>query len=188
LSSWLRDYLYIPLGGNRNGERQTHRNLLLTMLLGGLWHGAAWNFVVWGLYQGLLLIGHRILTRNGTLARLRPGWVSEPLAFAGKWFVMYHLTCYGWLVFRATSMDQIVDMSWKLLTPFQGFDPVMLSTLLLYCLPLVAIDWYQHRSGQRELPSFEWIPAELKAVSYATAVYLVVFRGAEAQAFIYFQF
>src|SRR5690242_21641468 len=59
LSSWLRDYLFIPLGGSRDGEWHTARNLFLTMALGGLWHGASWNFVVWGMYNGLLLIGHR---------------------------------------------------------------------------------------------------------------------------------
>ncbi len=61
LSSWLRDYLYIPLGGNRGTSLSTYRNLLLTMLLGGLWHGAAWNFVIWGAYHGFLLIGHRVI-------------------------------------------------------------------------------------------------------------------------------
>ena len=60
LSSWLRDYLYIRLGGNRNGRLQTYRNLLITMVLGGLWHGAAWNFVIWGAYHGILLAIHRI--------------------------------------------------------------------------------------------------------------------------------
>ena len=63
LSTWLRDYLYIPLGGNRGGEWQTRRNLLLTMVLGGLWHGAAWTFVLWGVYQGVLLIGYRAADR-----------------------------------------------------------------------------------------------------------------------------
>ena len=63
LSTWLRDYLYIPLGGNRGGAAQTQRNLLVTMVLGGLWHGAAWTFVLWGVYQGLLLVRYRAADR-----------------------------------------------------------------------------------------------------------------------------
>src|SRR5207245_7027769 len=61
LSSWLRDYLYIPLGGNRGGAVKTYRNLMLTMVIGGFWHGAAWNFIAWGFYHGSMLIGHRLL-------------------------------------------------------------------------------------------------------------------------------
>src|SRR5882724_3443409 len=64
LSTWLRDYLYIPLGGSRDSELRTCRNLFLTMLIGGLWHGANWTFVLWGAYHGTLLILHRLLTRN----------------------------------------------------------------------------------------------------------------------------
>jgi alginate O-acetyltransferase complex protein AlgI len=82
LSTWLRDYLYIPLGGNRNGERQTDRNLLLTMLLGGLWHGANWIFVVWGGLHGGGLAVERKLTRGATPARKRlPKWASRILIF-----------------------------------------------------------------------------------------------------------
>ncbi len=77
LSTWLRDYLYIPLGGNRQGPVRTYRNLLTTMLLGGLWHGAAWNYVLWGLYHGLILCGYRASTQTGSKShpRLR-GWYS----------------------------------------------------------------------------------------------------------------
>ncbi|MFO1490970.1 MAG: MBOAT family O-acyltransferase [Kiritimatiellia bacterium] len=83
LSTWLRDYLYIPLGGNRGGPARTHRNLLLTMVLGGLWHGAAWHFVAWGLYHGLLLSGHRLL--QPLLDRLRPaGRLARGLWHSGS--------------------------------------------------------------------------------------------------------
>src|SRR4029453_7961037 len=70
LSTWLRDYLYIPLGGNRGSEWQTRRNLLITMLLGGLWHGAAWTFVIWGVYQGVLLIAYRAASAARLYRRL----------------------------------------------------------------------------------------------------------------------
>lgn len=101
LSTWLRDYLYISLGGNRGGPTMVYRNLMLTMVLGGLWHGAAWNFVFWGIYQGALLCGHRLIVGKESEGRL---WLY-PLKLAG----FFALTCYGWMLFRASSFDQIVQ-------------------------------------------------------------------------------
>ena len=93
LSTWLRDYLYIPLGGSRGGAWRTRRNLLITMVLGGLWHGAAWTFVLWGLYQGVLLVVYRPFEPR--IQALRGGAAG---ALPGS--IMFHLTCYGWLIFR----------------------------------------------------------------------------------------
>ena len=101
LSTWLRDYLYIPLGGNRGTAWQTNRNLLITMVLGGLWHGAAWTFVLWGIFHGLLLIAYRYAERITLLRRWLLG--PSPLAIVTSWAVMFHLTCFGWLIFRARS-------------------------------------------------------------------------------------
>jgi alginate O-acetyltransferase complex protein AlgI len=101
LSTWLRDYLYIPLGGSRGGIFLTYRNLFLTMLLGGLWHGASWTFVLWGAYHGALLIVYRLLD-------LRPEDKNYPRwANALLWLVMLHLTCLGWLLFRAKNLTTI---------------------------------------------------------------------------------
>lgn len=102
LSSWLRDYLYIPLGGNKGGPWGTYRNLTITMLLGGLWHGAAWNFVIWGAYHGVLLSIYRALgirTEQGAY----PRYVVLLLGI-----LMFHLTCIGWLLFRAQNVGTIV--------------------------------------------------------------------------------
>ncbi len=102
LSSWLRDYLYIPLGGNRGGSWKTYRNLTVTMLLGGLWHGAAWNFVIWGAYHGALLSIYRALgirTEDGRYSRFT-------ILLLGV--LMFHLTCIGWLLFRAQNVGTIV--------------------------------------------------------------------------------
>ncbi len=103
LSSWLRDYLYIPLGGNRKGELRTYQNLMITMILGGLWHGAAWNFVLWGLYQGILLCVYRSLEKKSFFKNFPKFWQSF---FATVFFFI--LTCYGWLLFRANSLEQVV--------------------------------------------------------------------------------
>ena len=104
LSSWLRDYLYISLGGNRRGPARTQFNLGATMVLGGLWHGAAWNFVLWGAFQGLMLIVHRAVVGRRKQGSGRSGW----LAAAIGWLAFMQLVCFGWLLFRAQSFEQIV--------------------------------------------------------------------------------
>jgi D-alanyl-lipoteichoic acid acyltransferase DltB (MBOAT superfamily) len=105
LSTWLRDYAYISFGGSRGGFWKTNRNLMATMLLGGLWHGAAWTFLVWGLYHGVLLVGHRMLN-SLRVPFTTPSWssaISRPVAI----LIMFQLTCIGWLLFRAQSMAQV---------------------------------------------------------------------------------
>src|SRR5437763_2906647 len=95
LSSWLRDYLYIPLGGNRGGAWCVYRNIMITMLLGGLWHGGAWTFVIWGGLHGLALVVHREWRRLGW--RL-PGAVS--------WLLTIYWVCLAWTFFRAETLDR----------------------------------------------------------------------------------
>ena len=97
LSRFLRDYLYIPLGGNRKGRVRTYINLMLTMTLGGLWHGAAWNFVAWGAYQGTGLSAEHAI--NGRLGRIFPGWL--------RWFVTFNLIVFGWILFRSTDLSRV---------------------------------------------------------------------------------
>ena len=100
LSTWLRDYLYIPLGGNRQGTLQTHRNLMLTMLLGGLWHGASWNFVAWGALHGIGLVAHKLWTE-----RVSPGWrLPRPLG----WAMTLGFVVLTWVPFRSPSWENTV--------------------------------------------------------------------------------
>jgi D-alanyl-lipoteichoic acid acyltransferase DltB (MBOAT superfamily) len=102
LSTWLRDYLYIPLGGSRAGTARTYVNLMITMLLGGLWHGASWTFVVWGALHGGLLVGHRVWA-SWPAARWR--WM-QALRASDAWLwmsrvLMFHAVCLGWVFFRS---------------------------------------------------------------------------------------
>ena len=99
LSRFLRDYLYIPLGGNRKGKVRTYINLMATMTLGGLWHGAAWNFVAWGAYQGTGLSAEHAV--KGRLGRIFPGWL--------RWFVTFNLIVVGWILFRSTDLSLFGD-------------------------------------------------------------------------------
>jgi alginate O-acetyltransferase complex protein AlgI len=97
LSTWLRDYLYIPLGGNQHGPLMTMRNLMITMFLGGLWHGAGFFFIVWGIFHGLLLVLYRLVPVDVFLIQ-RFGRVGKLLSIV----LFFHLVCIGWIFFRAT--------------------------------------------------------------------------------------
>jgi D-alanyl-lipoteichoic acid acyltransferase DltB (MBOAT superfamily) len=188
LSTWLRDYLYIPLGGSRGSEWRTRRNLFVTMVLGGLWHGAAWTFVLWGIYHGLLLIANRAAERWKGFRR----FVSGPglLARVLSWTVMFHLTCYGWLIFRARSAGQIRDLTSALIGNFsiRSVDLTGVAVpLVLHTTPLLVVHlceaWFDDGLIVPRLP------VAVRYSIYAAVGYLTLlfgnFGGAE---FIYFQF
>jgi D-alanyl-lipoteichoic acid acyltransferase DltB (MBOAT superfamily) len=183
LSSWLRDYLYIPLGGNRVGRYRKQANLMLTMLLGGLWHGAAWNYILWGAYQGSLLVAHHVWASITDKARLRLPHLVAALVF-------FQFVCYGWLLFRARSFDQIADFTRQLFTGPYSLDLAIARpsfATLLGVVVLLAYDLAGYRSGT---PAFyqRW-PVVLRALLYAAMLVLVLMGLANARsAFIYFQF
>jgi len=175
LSTWLRDYLYVPLGGNRDGTLRTYRNLLITMLLGGLWHGAAWHYVVWGAFHGLLLCVHRAA---GALFKRVPRFVSV-IAF-------FHITCFGWLLFAVKRLSDVPVLLHNLLVPVvQG--RYVLITLLLFAAPVLMMEWAEERSGVVGIVG-SW-PKPWRLACYASVVAFIVLCGAvERHAFIYFQF
>lgn len=195
LSSWLRDYLYIPLGGNRRGPVRTCVNLMLTMLLGGLWHGAAWTYVLWGGYQGGLLVAHRVaeplLSRIGGLL---PGWTRD-LRKALVIICFFHLTCLGWLIFRAESFQHLGHLLATLLTPWawwilRGANAIHAGEwgLLLACvLPLLLVQLLQHVKD--DLNALLKLPAPVRGLAYLSLFYALVWYGVnDARPFIYFQF
>ena len=183
LSSWLRDYLYIPLGGNRKGPGKTYRNLMLTMLLGGLWHGAAWTFIIWGFYQGLILILYRIFVPNIDNS---PG---SKISIFFKWLLMFHLVCLGWLIFRAPDIQTIVLFSQNILTDFRITPEAIanLKTLLFHTGFLILFQIYQHKV-QHLMPFRQW-PRFLKWNLYLFILYSLFSLSSQGgQDFIYFAF
>ena len=153
LSSWLRDYLYIPLGGNRKGKFNTYRNLWLTMLLGGLWHGANWTFVLWGFYQGFILVVYRLLGIENAGGKSR-GIIK---VFHVLWF--FQLTCLGWLIFRAQNLDTIGIFLASIFTDFRIGEPAIDAavTLFSYVWPLLLVQALQIRfQSFYVLPRFHW--------------------------------
>jgi alginate O-acetyltransferase complex protein AlgI len=187
LSNWLRNYLYIPLGGNRQSGAKTHRNLMITMVLGGLWHGAAWNFAFWGFYQGFLLVVHRLLQPLLALVKVTSS-VKHGVLIAIEALLTFQLTCYGWLLFRAGSFSQIRDMSFALLHPIDDFDPALAWKVGMFATPLLLIELVQYTTGKWNIFDFSWMPIELKSAALAVVTYCVLFHAAQPQAFIYFQF
>ncbi|MGI9590103.1 MAG: MBOAT family O-acyltransferase [Myxococcota bacterium] len=109
LSTWLRDYLYIPLGGNRIGQSRTYLNLMATMVLGGLWHGASWNFVIWGAYQGGLLCLNRWLAATLGQRPAIAGWLGSRTGSFFSWALTLYLTLIGWIIFRVGDPDKLAS-------------------------------------------------------------------------------
>jgi alginate O-acetyltransferase complex protein AlgI len=180
LSSWLRDYLYIPLGGNRFGPRKTYRNLMLTMLLGGLWHGAAWKFVMWGFLHGFGLAMERLFGSG----RRALTWGPRPLAVV----LVFHFVCLGWIFFRARDFAGGVDViaglaNWS--TPAELATPL---PLLLIALGLVM--HFTPRDLVHRFETMFWrMPAAAVGVACGLVVALVESFGLDGAApFIYFQF
>lgn len=184
LSSWLRDYLYIPLGGNRRGSVRTYRNLLATMLLGGLWHGAAWNFVLWGAYQGALLCGFRLLGGER-------GGDSEPPLWQRllKAAIFFQLVCFGWLLFRCDSLVACFDFGVRVLSsPFDQLSAPSLSALTWGSLLLLATcDLCEYRVDDPRW--YERLPLAVRTLLYASLAVLAL-GGLlnRSNTFIYFQF
>ena len=189
LSTWLRDYLYVPLGGNRGSALKTMRNLMITMVLGGLWHGAAWTFVLWGVYQGVaLVIGRSILAWGARRGIAVPGgWNWKRVLLA---VMMFHVTCYGWLIFRAQSASQISDLTRRVVTdllPSPATLIPLLTPLALIVGPLMAVHAYQARRGSESAPL--GLQPPIRYALYGAVFYLVVLFGSfEGAQFIYFQF
>jgi D-alanyl-lipoteichoic acid acyltransferase DltB (MBOAT superfamily) len=179
LSTWLRDYLYVPLGGNRGTGGRTYLNLLIVMLLGGLWHGAAWNFVAWGLWQAAGLMVNRWWSEIPGRFKL-PAWCG--------WLLTMGFTLYGWLLFRATSAEQVLTLTASL----AHWNPpvwagVMLCELLVLAAPLLAMQCWQWRSGDLEVAMR--LPRWARGLLQAGLVYaIILFWRREAASFIYFQF
>ena len=187
LSTWLRDYLYIPLGGNARGAASTYRNLMITMILGGLWHGAAWTFVLWGVYQGTLLVAYRAVAGAVPPAR----WTARPTAAQVLGVIaMFHFTCYGWLIFRAGSVNQIGAMSASLV---RHFDPgsvavqPLLVPLVMYVTPLLLV--HAVEASANDTLIVPRMPVGVRYSVYSALFYCIMlfgnFGGAD---FIYFQF
>jgi alginate O-acetyltransferase complex protein AlgI len=212
LSRWLRDYLYIPLGGNQHGRRRQYRNLIITMALGGLWHGAAWTFVLWGLYHGIGLAAERygmervrrpLAERSPRVERLREqlgldsshgtvATVDEPVErrrnpWLGRLFV-FHFVTLGWILFRSTSLSEAGTYLGRLVTAF-GSTGIVTPMVVIAIVVAVGAQFIPPRVGL----TLEWrasrLPPLVQALGFALVLLICNVLGPQGVApFIYFQF
>lgn len=187
LSSWLRDYLYIPLGGNRKGNLRTYANLMTTMLLGGLWHGASWTFVVWGGLHGLYLAVERFLVARYSDVQFAKSWAFK-IAMAVFTYFLVNLT---WVFFRAADFTT----AWRMISSMFGFSAADAETPLptLYILEvaititlMVVVHWKMRDISLEEVAAKT--PRWLITLILATMAFLIIITQGTGDAFIYFQF
>jgi D-alanyl-lipoteichoic acid acyltransferase DltB (MBOAT superfamily) len=186
LSTWLRDYVYISAGGSRDGQLRTYRNLMLTMVLGGIWHGANWTFLAWGVFHGALLCIYHFVDRDGQRKTIHDYPFGEALL---RMVVMFHLVCLGWLLFRADSLGQAWDML-HLMTHNFVVTPLartILQGIVFYAAPLLVFEyWIERRNDLTSLVKTTWI-YRAAAYNYCMLM-LILFAAPTKHEFIYFQF
>ncbi len=195
LSYWLRDYIYIPLGGSRVGPGRAASNIMLTFLLSGLWHGASWNFILWGGYHGLLVLVNRWV--RAVINRLEiqvAGWLQPGIA-NGKRIVTFLLICIGWLMFRITDTDRLLALFQLLPWQATGDDlrvaSYLFSLSLLYSLPIwlhgfFHVHWNRRHNLDDPLPA----PVRMGRPVLMALLFLgiLLLRSPAPSTFIYFQF
>jgi alginate O-acetyltransferase complex protein AlgI len=179
LSRWLRDYLYIPLGGNRKGRIATYRNLMLTMLLGGLWHGAAWTFVIWGGIHGVGLCVERAL-----------GW--RPASRRAQWFgriLTFQIVCFAWIFFRADSLARAGQILERLFTAWGQSSPLVTTSVLLAIAVGIGGQYVRPSVVTAVVRGFGRMPTLAQASCIGVGVALIETLGpVGVPPFIYFRF
>jgi D-alanyl-lipoteichoic acid acyltransferase DltB (MBOAT superfamily) len=180
LSRWLRDYLYIPLGGSRGGWLFTWRNLLIVMVLGGLWHGAAWTFVAWGAIHGVGLVAERAITSRWDP---RGRWWG-----VARWAITFHIVCLAWIFFRAESGSLALELLGRLFTA-GGPAPLVSPLLLLVIAGALAVQFFSARWLREIEYGVSRLALPAQAALFALAIVLIDALGPSGVApFIYFQF
>lgn len=188
LSSWLRNYLYIPLGGNRHGELRTYINLFLVMFLGGLWHGAAWSYAIWGTAHGVLLAIERMAGVRAASADSEQPWTLR--AFLGA-FATFNLVSILWLLFKLPDFNHVVAYIGCLSRNPMGLQPQLFFQIALFSLPVVFM--HLHDAFKPQLAALRArLPepgrAWSEAAAYGTMLWLIMVNSGTPGEFIYFQF
>lgn len=190
LSTWLRDYIYIPLGGNRKGRGRAYLNQFLTMLIGGLWHGASWMYVIWGAYHGLLLIAHKSIRRVWHLPEKLTGC---PLIKVTNILITFTLIVIGFAIFRAPSLETAATMATQIFSDFHAsVAPQFVDGYLLICAA-IALSLIAHFTPKSwttgAIRAYNALPVVMQASVLALIIFLVIqTRQSELVPFIYLQY
>jgi D-alanyl-lipoteichoic acid acyltransferase DltB (MBOAT superfamily) len=187
LSRWLRDYLYIPLGGSHGSRWQTTRNIMITMLLGGLWHGAAWTFVFWGALHGLgQAVGYQ--RRRARLAAGLPALPDEPRDRFWQRVATFHLVCLGWVFFRADSIGTAFHLLWRLLTAW-GSAPLVTPAVVGVIALMIGAQYVPRDLPARVQDRFSQLRPAVQGLVLGMTLFAITTLGPQGVApFIYFRF
>lgn len=190
LSTWLRDYVYIPLGGNRCGKLRHHFNLMCTMVIGGLWHGASWMYLIWGALQGSFLVGHKMIRQ--ILPRVKPENRNRWWRRAFNIFITFNLIALSFVFFRARSLEKVGEM-WaqirhnfhlQVITQFwEGYAAIIIVMFVAY-----AMHYMPERLTARLKSTYNAMPLIAQALVLALLIFVVIQRKGEIVPFIYFQY
>ncbi len=189
LSRWLRDYLYIPLGGSRHGRWATYRTLLLTMTLGGLWHGASLTFVGWGLFHGFGLAIERWFGERGTTGgRALLLWQADSARWL-RWLLTFHLVCIGWVLFRSPTFTVAATLLWRAVTAWGPAGPLATVNLALVIGGMLLLQHLPTGFGRHLEGAFAELPPLAQGAVMGVAIAVIFALGPEGIApFIYYQF
>jgi D-alanyl-lipoteichoic acid acyltransferase DltB (MBOAT superfamily) len=184
LSRWLRDYLYISLGGNRKGSYKTMRNLFLTMFLGGLWHGASWNFAVWGVLHGVYLAIERLM---GRWQLFKIDWQHSAWRWV-KWLMVFHLVCFAWIFFRAVDFSTSSQIIANIATFKGGLQAS--ATNYFYMMIILSMPLLHWASAKIDISTnasrYSTVPYVL--IQFALILLMIIFNSNATGSFMYFQF
>jgi alginate O-acetyltransferase complex protein AlgI len=188
LSMWLRDYLYIPLGGNRGSRGQMYRNIMITMVLGGLWHGAAWTFVIWGAIHGLgQSLGH--FHRSWRESRGLPAQREGRWAVAWQRFATFHLVCFGWIFFRANTFNDATTLISRLFTTWGEAAPLVRLPVVAAIVGALAMQYLPSDLPRRMQDAFARMNLAAKGAVLAGVLLIITTLGPPGVApFIYYRF
>ncbi len=193
LSAWLKDYLYIALGGNRKGKIRTYVNLMITMLLGGLWHGASLRFILWGGLHGLYLVVHKWLMGRFPDKFQTTGEEMTLMRRIVGIFITFHLVCFGWIFFRAESMEKATTLLSQIFGHFRPgvFIPFLqeyavIVFLIVLCFAMQFLPASLTESTRQKVANWNWMVKA--AVTAALIILIAQVKSSEIQPFIYFQF
>jgi D-alanyl-lipoteichoic acid acyltransferase DltB (MBOAT superfamily) len=188
LSRWLRDYLYVGLGGNRRGRGRTYANLMATMLLGGLWHGAAWHFVLWGGLHGCGLAVERWYDERRAANRERRRRLPHAVALAGRWFVTFQVVCLAWVFFRADGLGRVAQMGQRLI---DGGGATTSNISVLFAITVgLALHFLPRRLGLQARFFFARLGPLTQGVALSAVLFVtgVLVTGQGVAPFIYYRF
>jgi alginate O-acetyltransferase complex protein AlgI len=187
LSRWLRDYLYIPLGGNRDGRLMTYRNLLLTMVIGGFWHGANWTFLIWGGIHGVGMCVERLMADRRRLMHL-PAPPDTMLRRVVRWFVTFHVVCLAWVFFRAPNLGRAFDVLGRLVSG-AGASPLVTLGLVATIVAMILSQFVPENAMQALQDRFAQLHLAAQGIALALGFFVIDALGPTGVLpFIYFQF